>query len=69
MLSPTHRKLLDFIRDEIAKSGTPPRLADMAAAMGYSATAARRGLLKLEKRGYITRQPRVPRSVRIKQPD
>ncbi|MGA7326900.1 MAG: DeoR family transcriptional regulator, partial [Rhodomicrobium sp.] len=34
-----------------------PSLEDIATAMGYSATAARRGLVKLERRGYITRQP------------
>jgi SOS-response transcriptional repressor LexA len=65
MLSPIQKKLFDFIRDEIAKTGRSPSYSQIGAAMGCSPAGARFGVQRLQKYGYITRQFGVTGSIKI----
>jgi SOS-response transcriptional repressor LexA len=65
VLSPVQRKLFEYIKTEIAENGSPPRLADMAAALGCSISSARDTLMRLERRGFIRRTPNIWRSCEV----
>lgn len=65
-LSPRQKQILDFIRAEVAKKGYPPSVREVGEAVGLSSSSTVHGHLgKLEKKGYIRRDPTKPRAIEL----
>jgi repressor LexA len=59
------REYLDFIAQYIRRFGGSPAESDIQRRFLVSAPAANSMVQTLERRGFITRQPGVPRSIRV----
>ena len=65
-LTPRQQQILDFIRQEIAATGMPPTIAEIAAAMKVNSTNGIRGHLQaLEKKGAITLVSGASRGIQL----
>jgi SOS-response transcriptional repressor LexA len=64
-MTKTQAKLLAFIRDYIAEHGYSPMIREMAAGIGAHRETTRLALKRLHERGFITKNYRQQRSVRI----
>jgi len=65
-LSKQRDDILGFLSDHIATHGYSPSLREIAAAIDRSQTTVRYHVRILEKEGYVTREPRKARSLRIR---
>ena len=66
-LTPKQKKIFDFIRKTIERSGLPPTRAEIQAAFGFrSPNAAEDHLRKLEQRNAIEILPGTARGIRLK---
>ncbi len=69
-LTARQRKVLEFLRDEIAKRGYPPSMREIGAAVGLTSTSSVAHQLRtLEGLGYVKRDPNRPRALEIFLPD
>jgi repressor LexA len=60
------KRILDFIKDEIRAKGYPPSVREICDAVGLKSTSTVHGYLeRLEKKGYIRRDPTKPRAIEI----
>ncbi len=60
------RKILDFIKNEVALKGYPPSVREICKAVGLKSTSTVHAhLAKLEKSEYIRRDPTKPRAIEI----
>lgn len=58
--------ILNFIKKEIAEKGYPPSVREICQGVGLSSTSTVHGHLeRLEKKGYIRRDPTKPRAIEI----
>ncbi len=64
-LTQKQKKLLDYLRQELHRSGTVPSLRKAAGDLGVSHAAVSQTLKILEEKGYIQRQGRYSRTLRI----
>ncbi|HHY97903.1 MAG TPA: transcriptional repressor LexA [Firmicutes bacterium] len=65
-ISPKQSKILGFIQARIAQNGYPPSLREIAQACGLrSASTVHGHLLRLERKGYIRRDPTKSRAIEI----
>lgn len=65
-LSDRQSAVLDFIKSEIASKGYPPAVREICKAVGVSSTSTVHSHLnKLEKLGYIRRDPTKPRAILV----
>lgn len=65
-LTPRQRSVLDFIADEVSKKGYPPTMREIGAHFQIGSTNGVRSLLSaLERKGFITRQPYLSRSIEL----
>lgn len=65
-LSEKQLKILNFIKDEILGKGYPPAVREICDAVGLKSTSTVHGHLeRLEKKGYIRRDPSKPRAIEI----
>lgn len=65
-LSSTQLKILEFIKKEIYSKGYPPAVREICKAVELKSTSTVHGHLeKLEKKGYIRRDPTKPRAIEI----
>ncbi len=65
-LSDKQRRILDFIRNEQLNKGYPPSVREICEAVGLKSTSTVHGHLeRLEKKGYIRRDPTKPRAIEI----
>src|SRR5690554_6009244 len=65
-LSDKQKRILDFIKDEIRSKGYPPSVREICDAVGLKSTSTVHGYLeRLEKKGYIRRDPTKPRAIEI----
>ncbi len=65
-LSEKQRRILDFIRNELLNKGYPPSVREICEAVGLRSTSTVHGHLeRLEKKGYIRRDPTKPRAIEI----
>ncbi|QCX32311.1 transcriptional repressor LexA [Caloramator sp. E03] len=65
-LSDKQQEILDFIKHEISIKGYPPSVREICSAVGLKSTSTVHGhLAKLEKKGYIRRDPTKPRAIEI----
>jgi len=65
-LSDKQQRILDFIRNEQLNKGYPPSVREICEAVGLRSTSTVHGHLeRLEKKGYIRRDPTKPRAIEI----
>jgi repressor LexA len=66
----TRERIFDFIRDFLAAKGYAPTVRDIVRGCNISTTSVvQHHLDKLEKEGYIQRDPQVFRSIRLVEPE
>ena len=60
------RRLLNAVADSLRRDGRPPTIAELAAELGYrSPSPVQHHLRPLEEGGYIEREPRKKRNLRL----
>ena len=65
-LTPKQRKVLNFVRKSIQKTGFPPTRTEIAKAFSYSSpNAAQEHLRILDRKGAIELTPSAPRGIRL----
>lgn len=65
-LSQKQQEILDFIKHAIAVKGYPPSVREICSAVGLKSTSSVHDhLSKLEKKGYIRKDPTKPRAIEI----
>lgn len=66
IISPKQREILDYIEQEILNRGYPPSVREICDAVHLKSTSSVHAHLeKLEKNGYIRRDPSKPRAIEI----
>ncbi|MCR5546396.1 MAG: transcriptional repressor LexA [Lachnospiraceae bacterium] len=65
-ITPKQQEILDFMKSEILSKGFPPSVREICAAVDLKSTSSVFSHLeKLEKNGYIRRDPTKPRTIEI----
>ncbi|SFJ69322.1 transcriptional repressor LexA [Thermoflavimicrobium dichotomicum] len=65
-LSPRQKSILDYIEKEVREKGYPPSVREIGEAVGLASSSTVHGhLARLEKKGYIRRDPTKPRAIEI----
>lgn len=65
-LSTRQEEILVFIKDEVKKKGYPPSVREIGEAVGLASSSTVHGhLARLEKKGYIRRDPTKPRAIEV----
>ncbi|OZM57550.1 repressor LexA [Lottiidibacillus patelloidae] len=65
-LSKRQQEILEYIKDEVSKRGYPPSVREIGEAVGLASSSTVHGhLSRLEKKGYIRRDPTKPRAIEI----
>lgn len=68
-LSKRQQMIFDFIKSEVDVKGYPPSVREIAKAVGLASSSTVHGHLKrIEKKGYIRRDPTKPRAIEIIDP-
>ncbi|WP_073481898.1 transcriptional repressor LexA [Streptoalloteichus hindustanus] len=69
-LTPRQRRVLEVIRDHLERNGYPPSVREIGEAVGLTSTSSVAHQLRaLERKGYLRRDPRRPRTVGVLPPD
>ena len=63
--SPAQQQILDFIRGFSDQHGYPPSIPEIASGVGRAYSSVKEQLQRLERMGYITREPNVARSLTL----
>ncbi|MYL33239.1 transcriptional repressor LexA [Pontibacillus yanchengensis] len=65
-LSKRQEAILDFIKDRVLEKGYPPSVREIGEAVGLASSSTVHGhLARLEKKGYIRRDPTKPRAIEV----
>lgn len=65
-LNEKQKKILEFLKQELAQKGYPPSVREICNAVGIKSTSTVHGHLeKLEEKGLIRRNPTKPRAIEI----
>lgn len=65
-LSVKQQQILEFIKKEVHDKGYPPSVREICEAIGLKSTSTVHGhLSRLEKKGYIRRDPTKPRAIEV----
>lgn len=65
-LSKRQMEILQFIKEEVKKKGYPPSVREIGEAVGLASSSTVHGhLSRIEKKGYIRRDPTKPRAIEI----
>lgn len=65
-LSKRQEAILSFIKDQVELKGYPPSVREIGEAVGLASSSTVHGhLARLEKKGYIRRDPTKPRAIEI----
>lgn len=64
-ITDAQRRALDEVRDFIAERGFPPTMSELAERLGVTPASAHQFVLQLERKGYLSREPRKARSLSI----
>lgn len=65
-LTPRQRRVLEVIRDTVAKRGYPPSIRELGDAVGLASSSSVAHQLKvLEQKGFIRRDPNRPRAMEV----
>jgi repressor LexA len=68
-LSPRQKQILEFIAREVSEKGYPPSVREIGEAVGLASSSTVHGHLgKLERKGYIRRDPTKPRAIELLSP-
>lgn len=66
ILSKRQQSILDFIKLEVRQKGYPPSVREIGEAVGLASSSTVHGhLSRLEKKGYIRRDPTKPRAIEV----
>lgn len=66
LLSDKQKKILEFIKNELLNRGYPPSVREICDAVGLKSTSTVHGHLeRLEKKGFIRRDPTKPRAIEV----
>ena len=69
-LTQRQRRILEVIREAVARQGYPPSVREIGQAVGLTSTSSvAHQLATLERKGYIRRDPNRPRAVDVRPPD
>ncbi|OIJ13077.1 repressor LexA [Anaerobacillus alkalilacustris] len=59
-------EILEYIKDEVRKKGYPPSVREIGEAVGLASSSTVHGhLSRLEKKGFIRRDPTKPRAIEV----
>lgn len=65
-LSPRQQAILDYIQQNVQEKGYPPSVREIGEAVGLASSSTVHGhLSRLEKKGYIRRDPTKPRAIEL----
>lgn len=65
-LSKRQQDILNFIKSEVREKGYPPSVREIGKAVGLASSSTVHGhLSRLEKKGYIRRDPTKPRAIEV----
>lgn len=65
-VSKRQQEILNYIKDEVRKKGYPPSVREIGEAVGLASSSTVHGhLSRLEKKGYIRRDPTKPRAIEV----
>lgn len=65
-LSPRQRAILEYIQRAVEEKGYPPSVREIGEAVGLASSSTVHGhLARLEKKGYIRRDPTKPRAIEL----
>lgn len=65
-LTPRQQSILEYIQKEVEEKGYPPSVREIGEAVGLASSSTVHGhLARLEKKGYIRRDPTKPRAIEI----
>ncbi len=65
-LSAKQQQILDYMKAEVREKGYPPSVREICQAVGLKSTSTVHGhLARLEKKGFIRRNPTKPRAIEI----
>jgi len=65
-LSPRQKAILDYIHKKVQEKGYPPSVREIGEAVGLASSSTVHGhLARLEKKGYIRRDPTKPRAIEL----
>ncbi|WP_342752800.1 transcriptional repressor LexA [Shouchella clausii] len=65
-LSKRQEEILRFIKEEVKRKGYPPSVREIGEAVGLASSSTVHGhLARLEKKGYIRRDPTKPRAIEV----
>jgi repressor LexA len=65
-LSPRQKAILEYIEKSVQEKGYPPSVREIGEAVGLASSSTVHGhLSRLEKRGYIRRDPTKPRAIEL----
>lgn len=65
-INDTQQKILDFLNEQIESKGYPPSVREICLAVGFKSTSTVHGYLeKLEKEGFIQKDPTKPRALKV----
>ncbi|MCD8510143.1 MAG: transcriptional repressor LexA [Bacillus sp. (in: Bacteria)] len=65
-LSQRQQDILKFIKEEVREKGYPPSVREIGEAVGLASSSTVHGhLARLEKKGYIRRDPTKPRAIEV----
>lgn len=68
-LTARQRRILDVIREAVARRGYPPSVREIGEAVGLtSSSSVAHQLAALERKGYLRRDPNRPRAVEVRAP-
>ena len=66
-LSAKQQQILEYMKAEVREKGYPPSVREICEAVGLKSTSTVHGhLARLEKKGYIRRDPTKPRAIEIR---
>ncbi len=69
-LSARQRKILQVIKDHVDSRGYPPSMREIGEVVGlYSPSSVAYQLKALEEKGWIRRDPKLPRAIEVRLPD
>ncbi|HBC94903.1 MAG TPA: repressor LexA [Pelotomaculum sp.] len=69
-LTPKQAEILKVIKDHLHHKGYPPSVREIGQAVGLSSSSTVHGYLrKLEKKGYLRRDPTKPRAIEVLDPE
>lgn len=69
-MTPKQAEILAVIKDNLRQKGYPPSVREIGQAVGLSSSSTVHGYLrKLEKKGYLRRDPTKPRAIEVLDPE